>query len=130
MKSSRNKFYQFGKHNNFFKNINNFLLITLPVNLVVFLLLMGAYLILYKFSLFPTMQIVLKPYNCLICLWTSLFADNMTYLSFHCFFYFYGFVPYAHGISNLLSCLLCLLTTYILLMMCFLGFAVRIFIST
>lgn len=130
MKSSLNKFYQFGKHNNFFKNINNFLLITLPVNLVVFLLLMGAYLILYKFSLFPTMQIVLKPYNSLICLWTSLFADNMTYLSFHCFLYFYGFVPYAHGTSNLLSCLLCLLTTYILIMMCFLGFAVRIFIST
>jgi hypothetical protein len=72
------------------------------------------------------MQVILKPYSTFSYIWSSTFADNMTYLSFHCFLQLDQFVPYAHGVNAFPSCILCILIFFALFLTCFLGLIARI----
>jgi hypothetical protein len=119
-----NKFYQFGKSNNFYSNIADFLVISLPLNLCLFLLLRGLHALLARLGLLPFLQALVRPFSSLACFWGATFADNLTFLGFHCFLQFYAFVPYSDGAHSFPSCVLCLLTLFAaLLTVCFLGFA-------
>jgi hypothetical protein len=102
--------------------------ISLPLNLVIFLLFMSISWILRKFNILRLMQSYFKPFGSFITFWSSNFADNLTYLSFHCFLYLYKFVPYAHGQNSFPSSVLCIVTLFILLFtVCVLGFTAWIF---
>jgi hypothetical protein len=92
-----NKFYQFGKSNNFYNNVSDFIAVSLPLSLVTFIVCIGISWILRKFNILRPFQSFFKPFGSFVTFWSSNFADNLTYLSFHCFLYMYRFVPYAHG---------------------------------
>jgi hypothetical protein len=119
-----NKFYQFGKGNNFYNNVSNFMAVSLPLSLAVFVLCMSISWLLKKLNILRPLQSFFKPFGSVITFWSSNFADNLTYLSFHCFLYLYKFVPYAHGQNSFPSSVLCIVTLFIsLLTVCVLGFA-------
>lgn len=74
---------------------------------------------------------VLKPYQSFVCLWSSLFADNMTYLSFKCFLQLDNFVPYSHGNTSLISACFCITLLFALsVTACALGFMTWAFART
>lgn len=58
---------------------------------------------------------VLSPFRCVVCFWSSIFVDNMTYLSFKCFLQLDRFVPYAHGNSSLISACCCITMLFLLI---------------
>jgi hypothetical protein len=122
-----NKFEEFGKSNNFYKNISIFLVISLPANLIAFGLLAIIARILEKFQILRWMRVLLRPFRCFLNLWSSILFDNITYLSFHCFLQLSKLVPYSHGTNNFPSCLFCLLTLFAILMTCFLGVPIKLF---
>jgi hypothetical protein len=123
-----NKFYQFGKGNNFYNNVSDFMAVSLPLSLAIFVLCMSFSWLLRKLNVVQPLQSFFKPFGSIITFWSSNFADNLTYLSFHCFLYLYKFVPYAHGQNSFPSSVLCIVTLFIsLLTVCFLGFAAWIF---
>jgi hypothetical protein len=92
----------------------------------VFLSLMLLCWVLRQLSALQSVQSFLKPFTTMTFLWSSMFSDNMTYLSFHCFLQFYSFVPYSHGINAYPSCVFCVLVLFALLVTCFFGFIARI----
>lgn len=124
---SPSKFSEFGKYNNFYKNISVFLVITLPLNLITFALLAGLSWALRRLAIFRWLQIVLRPFRSFLNLWSSVVIDNMTYLSFHCFLQLYRFVPYSHGANNFPSCLFCLITLFAILLTLFVGLPAKLF---
>jgi hypothetical protein len=72
----------------------------------------------------PFILATLRPYSSFINLLSIVFVDNMTYLSFHCFFQLSMFVPFSAGKYNNSSCIISIVFLFaILLMVCFLGFA-------
>jgi hypothetical protein len=125
--SEPNKFEEFGKSNNFYKNISIFLVISLPANLIAFGLLAIIARILEKFQILRWLRLILRPFRSFLNLWSSVLFDNMTYLSFHCFLQLSNFVPYSHGANSFPSCLFCLLILFAILMTCFLGVPIKLF---
>lgn len=121
------KFSDFGKKNNFYNNISNFFVISLPFNIITFILLAGLSWFARGFNNFRWMRKLLRPFQCFLNLWSSIVTDNMTYLSFHCFLQLYRIVPFSHGVSAYPSCIFCLLTLFAILMTCFLGVPIKLY---
>jgi hypothetical protein len=116
--------------NNFYRNVSNFLVISLPINLLIFLILMGLEWLLRRYRIFKPIQVILKPFRSFVCFFSAMFAENMTYLSFHCFLQLYRFVPYAHGQHTFPSSILCLIMLFTTLITAiFLSFAAWIYAS-
>lgn len=122
-----NKFSEFGKNNNFYKNISLFLVITLPLNLIAFIFFACLSRVAAEFVILKSLRPVLRPFRSFLSFWSSMFVDNMTYLSLLCFLQLYRFVPYSHGNQTLPSCVLCIVFFFLMLMTCFLGVPVRMF---
>jgi hypothetical protein len=121
-----NKFHSFEKSNNFFSNVSDFFLVSVPINMAVFLFFMGLCWALRLCSALPSVQSALRPFCSAVFFWSATFADNMTYLSFHCFLQLYRFVPFSRGANALPSCVLCVLTLFALFLTCFLGLIARV----
>lgn len=123
-----NKFVDFGEANNFYENLAPFFLISLPMNIATFLVLMLIVYTLRKYKICLRLCSMLSQFRCFVCFWSSVFVDNMTYLSFKCFLQFDRFVPYSHGNSSLLSACCCITMLFLLIFtVCAIGSVGRVF---
>lgn len=111
-----NRYADLGEANNFYLNVVQFLLVSLPLNLLLFLVVRSLHSQLSSRGLLPTVCSFLRVFKQPSTFLNTVFADNLTYLSFKCFLQLYYFVPYSQRGNIYLSCILCLLVLFVLLM--------------
>lgn len=103
-------------------------MLNLPFSMTMFLILKTIEWILRRLGLLSHLQTLLKPFRSFVRFVSCVFAENMTYLSFHSFLHMYRFVPFSHGDNSFPSCVLCLFNLFIILMTAIcLGFIAWVF---